>query len=56
MGTFSLISDIILHLLIIVFSMILITLLGIVILFMFMWDYLIFIVKNIGELLWQKKQ
>jgi len=56
MGTFSLISDIILHLLIIVFSVVLVTFLGIIILFMFMWDCFIFIYKRTGELLWQKKQ
>ena len=56
MGIISLIKDLILHLLIITFISLVFILVGIVILFMFMWDYLIFIVKNIGELLWQKKQ
>jgi len=56
MCTFSLISDIILHLLVIVFSVVLVTLLGIIILFMFMWDCLIFIIKRLGELLWLKKK
>ena len=55
MGIVSLILDIILHLLIIIFSVMLVTLLGIIILFMFIWDCLIIIVKKTGELLWLKK-
>jgi len=55
MGIVNLISDIILHLLIIIFSIMLAILLGIIILFMFIWDCLIFIVKKTGELLWLRK-
>ena len=56
MDIIGLIKDLILHMIYFAFFFIVATIVGFIILFMVMWDCLIFIVNNIGELLWQKKQ
>ena len=55
MDIISLIKDLIFHMIYFAMFFIVATILGFTILFMVIWDCLIFIVKNIGELLWLKK-
>ena len=56
MDIIYLIKDLIIHMIYFVVFFTVATIVGFIILFMVMWDCLIFIVNNIGELLWQKKQ
>jgi len=56
MDIISLIKDLIFHMVYFAMFFIVATMLGFIILFMVIWDCLIFIVKKIGELLWQNKQ
>jgi hypothetical protein len=56
MDIIRLINELIIHMIYFAFFFIVATILGFIILFMVMCDCLIFIVKNTGELLWQKKQ
>ena len=56
MDIISLIKDLIFHIIYFAMFFIVATIVGFIILFMVMCDCLIFIVKNTGELLWQKKQ
>ena len=55
MDIINLIKDLIFHMIYFAMFFIVATILGFTILFMVIWDCLIFIVKNIGELLWLKK-
>jgi len=56
MDIINLIKDLIIHMIYFVMFFIIATILGVIILIMVMWDCLLFIVKNTGGLLWQKKQ
>jgi hypothetical protein len=49
-------KDLIIHMIYFAMFFTIATILGFAILFMVMWDCLIFIVKRIGELLWLKKK
>jgi len=55
MDIISLIKDLIFHMIYFVMFFIVATILGFTILFMVIWDCLIFIVKKTGELLWLRK-
>jgi hypothetical protein len=52
----KILKDLILHMVYFAMFFITATILGFVILFMVIWDCLIFIVKRIGEILWLKKR
>ena len=56
MDIVNLIKDLIFHMVYFVVFFTIATIDGFIILFLVIWDCLIFIVNNIGELLWQKKQ
>ena len=56
MDFIGLIKDLITHIIYFVVFFTIATIVGFIILFMVICDCLIFIVKNTGELLWQKKQ
>ena len=56
MDIINLIKDLIIHIIYFVMFFTIATIVGFVILLLVIWDCLIFIVKNTGELLWQKKQ
>jgi hypothetical protein len=51
----SLIKDLIIHIVYFAVFFTIATIFGVIILFMVIWDCLIFIVKNIGELLWLRR-
>jgi len=55
MDIIYLIRDLIIHMIYFAVFFTVATILGFIILFMVIWDCLIFIVKNIGELLWLRK-
>jgi len=56
MDIVNLIKDLIFHMIYFVFFFIVATILGFTILFMVIWDCLIFIVNKSGERLWLKKK
>ena len=56
MDIINLIKDLILHMIYFAMFFTIATVLGFVILFMVIWDCLIFIVKRIGEILWLEKK
>jgi hypothetical protein len=56
MDIVNLIKELIIHMIYFAMFFILATILGFAILFMVMWDCLIFIIKRLGELLWLKKK
>jgi hypothetical protein len=56
MDIISIIKDLIIHMIYFAVFFTVATILGFTILFMVIWDCLIFIVKKIGELLWLKKR
>jgi len=55
MDIINLIKDLIIHMIYFVVFFTAATILGFIILFMVIWDCLIFIVKRTGELLWLRK-
>jgi len=56
MDIIRLITDLIIHMIYFAVFFTTATILGFIILFMVIWDCLIFIVKRTGELLWLKKK
>ena len=56
MDIINTLKDLFFHMIYFAVFFIIATIVGFVILFLVIWDCLIFIVKNIGELLWLKKQ
>jgi hypothetical protein len=56
MDIVNLIKELIIHMIYFAVFFIAATILGFVILFMVIWDCLIFIIKRTKELLWQRKQ
>jgi len=56
MDIVNLIKELIIHMIYFAMFFILATILGFTILFMVMWDCLIFIIKTTGEKLWRKTQ